>query len=151
MSVTVSTNGLSASIDLPQKYSSLLGSHRTLKERFVAFEGVIRHEEGKPVFVDRETGETEELWKVVPYRLLSNGAFVGITVSGPGITLAVKGEVKKEVAKGKGDSKGKGDGNGNKAVWFWYGPGGAVRFHSLLDRLAPFLADGTKIEIVIWK
>ena len=142
----VKTNGITASFELPQKYSQLLGGHRTLKERFITFTGKISYQEEKPVFVDEETGETEELWRVVPYRLLSDGAYVGISVSGPGITMVVKGQVKKEVPQ----TKGRGEGNG-KAVWFWYGPGGSVRFHSLLDRLVPFLTEGTKIEIVIWK
>ena len=65
------------SIDLGQKYENLFGSHRTVREKFLILKGRITHKEGKTFFVD-ENGDGEELWKAIPYKILSPGTTWGL-------------------------------------------------------------------------
>jgi hypothetical protein len=129
-----------ATIDIPNKYTNLLGSHTTLKEKFVVIEGKVVKEQEKLFFIN---GEKEELWKAIPYRILKDGDNLGICIISPGITMVVKGIVKQMEIKTK---------TGNRTSWVWQGPGEVtVPITSLLERLAPFLNKENKIEIVIWK
>ena len=135
----VSTNN-QITIQLPSKYTNLIGAHTKLTSKFVTIEGkVVKGEEDKIFF---ENGEREEAWRAIPYKLLNDGDFLGISISCPGVTMVVKGRIikKKTTEKQK------------KNTWLWEGPGGiSISVGSIIERIAPFLPQNAKIEIIIWR
>jgi len=125
---------------IPEKYFNLIGAHTKLTTKFVIIEGKIIKEGEKVYFVN---GEKEELWKVIPYKLLGDGDNLGICILCPGVTMVVKGTIIKKVIQSEKQKK---------TIYLWQGPGEiAVNVNSLLEKLAPFLPGEAKVEIIIWK